>query len=240
MAQFIYGKNTVLGAIASASIEKVFVTHQFKDENILRTLKQSFIPIERVDEKRLDTLADGNHQGIVAMVKSFTYVPLPQVLAKVSTLVQPLILMIDSLQDPQNFGAIIRNAAGLGVQAIIIKKDGQVGVTNTVMKIASGALSLVDICEVTNLSMTIETLKKSRFWVVASMLSSNAVDYRSFDYRQPICLILGSEGKGISPLVAKHADVHVMIPMTSTLQSLNVASSSAILLAQIYQQRFPL
>jgi 23S rRNA (guanosine2251-2'-O)-methyltransferase len=240
MAQFIYGKNTVLGAISNASVEKVYITHQFKDDRVLTLLKQHHIPVERVDEKRLDSFVSGNHQGMVATVKSFTYLSLPEVLAKVNPIQQPLILMIDSLQDPQNFGAIIRNAAGLGVQAIIIKKDGQVGVTNTVMKIASGALSLVDICEVTNLSMTIETLKKSRFWIVASMLSTTAIDYRSFDYRQPICLILGSEGKGISPLVAKHADVHVTIPMTSTLQSLNVASSSAILLAQIYQQRFPL
>ena len=240
MAQFIYGKNTVLGALSTASIEKVFLNKHFKDEAILTALKQHSISIERVDETRLDVLVKGNHQGIVAVVKTFEYVPLTQVIAKVSTLQQPLILMLDSLQDPQNFGAIIRNAAGLGVDAIIIKKDGQVGVTTTVMKIASGALSLVDICEVTNLSMTIETLKKSRFWIVASMLSSTAIDYRSFDYRQPICLILGSEGKGISPLVARNADVHVTIPMTSTLQSLNVASSSAILLAQIYQQRFPL
>lgn len=240
MAQFIYGKNTVLGALTSSSVEKVFITKNFKDEGVLTALKQHSISIERVEETRLDALVKGNHQGIVAAVKTFEYVPLSQVLTKVNSMQQPLILMIDSLQDPQNFGAIIRNAAGLGVQAIIIKKDGQVGVTGTVMKIASGALSLVDICEVTNLSMTIETLKKARFWIVASMLSSTAIDYRSFDYRQPICLILGSEGKGISPLVARNADVHVTIPMTSTLQSFNVASSSAILLAQIYQQRFPL
>jgi 23S rRNA (guanosine2251-2'-O)-methyltransferase len=240
MAQFIYGKNSVLAAIGSLNIQKIYLSQHVKDDDLLKLITQNHISVERVEDRRLDKLVIGNHQGIIAQVPDFEYTPFPNVLEKISLKPMPLLLIIDSLQDPQNLGSIIRNAAGLGVDAILIKKDGQVGITSSVMKIASGALSLVDICQVTNLSMTIETLKKHRFWIVASMLSEKALDYRQFDYRQPIALILGSEGKGISPLVAKNADVHVKIPMTSSLQSFNVASSSAILLAQIYQQRFPL
>jgi 23S rRNA (guanosine2251-2'-O)-methyltransferase len=240
MAELIYGKNAVIAAVQAKKVKKIFLALHFSDPEILSLARSLAVPVERIEESKLDALISANHQGIIAEVNPFQYQDLLATIQRLSKEKQSLIVMIDKLQDPQNFGGIIRNALGFNVDAIIIKKDGQVGVTPAVSKIASGALSFVDIIQVINLSQTIETFKKNGYWIVASMLSDQAIDYRKFDYRQRIVLILGSEGKGVSPLVAKHADVHVMIPMNPKLQSFNVTSSSAILLAEINNQRFPL
>ncbi len=240
MAELIYGKNAVIAALQVKKVKKLFISLHFLDTDILSLARSLAVPVERIEESKLDALISANHQGIIAEVNPFQYQDLSATIQRLTKEKQSLIVMIDKLQDPQNFGGIIRNALGFNVDAIIIKKDGQVGVTPTVSKIASGALSFVDIIQVVNLSQTIETFKKNGYWIVASMLSDQAIDYRNFDYQQRIVLILGSEGKGVSPLVAKHADVHVMIPMNPKLQSFNVTSSSAVLLAEINNQRFPL
>jgi 23S rRNA (guanosine2251-2'-O)-methyltransferase len=151
---------------------------------------------------------------------------------------QPLLVLLDGIEDPQNLGAIIRTAVGYGVDGLIIKKDRQVEVTSTVAKIASGALDFLPIIQVTNLSQTIATLKENRFWIVATSLAESQ-DYRSVDYRGPMAIIIGHEGQGITRLVLENSDFKVKIPIQH-LDSFNASTSTAILLAEVYRQRFPL
>jgi 23S rRNA (guanosine2251-2'-O)-methyltransferase len=144
------------------------------------------------------------------------------------------------VQDPQNFGAIIRNAVGLFADAIIVKKMHQVEVTPIVAKVASGALEHIPIVQVANLSQLMDSLKPHGYWFAATSLQPTSIDYRQFDYRGPIGLIFGSEGQGVSSLVSKNADAMIKIPLSTHLESFNVASSVAIVLSEVYRQRFPL
>jgi 23S rRNA (guanosine2251-2'-O)-methyltransferase len=179
-----------------------------------------------------------NHQGIVAQVKPFLYTEWLPFIKRLASKEQPLLVLLDGIEDPQNLGAIIRTAVGFGVDGLIIKKDRQVEVTSTVAKIASGALDHLPIIQVTNLSQTIATLKENRFWVVATSLAESQ-DYRSVDYRGPIAIIIGHEGQGITRLVLENSDFKVKIPIQN-LDSFNASTSTAILLAEVYRQRFPL
>jgi 23S rRNA (guanosine2251-2'-O)-methyltransferase len=239
MEQYRYGKHAVEASIRSGNATKVFLSSNFKDPVILTLLQQRKIPVERIEDERLQKLVDrGNHQGIVAQVKPFVYTDFLPFLKMMATKEQPLLVLLDGIEDPQNLGAIIRTAVGFGVDGLIIKKDRQVEVTSTVAKIASGALDYLPIIQVTNLSQTIATLKDNRFWVVATSLTESQ-DYRTVDYRGPIAIIIGHEGQGISRLVLDNSDFKVKIPIQH-LDSFNASTSAAILLAEVYRQRFPL
>ena len=239
MEQYRYGKHAVEASIRSGNATKVFLSSNFKDPVILTLLQQRKIPVERIEDERLQKLVDrGNHQGIVAQVKPFVYTDFLPFLKMMATKEQPLLVLLDGIEDPQNLGAIIRTAVGFGVDGLIIKKDRQVEVTSTVAKIASGALDYLPIIQVTNLSQTIATLKDNRFWVVATSLAESQ-DYQTVDYRGPIAIIIGHEGQGISRLVLDNSDFKVKIPIQH-LDSFNASTSAAILLAEVYRQRFPL
>jgi 23S rRNA (guanosine2251-2'-O)-methyltransferase len=240
MQQYRYGKHPVETSIRQGQVEKVFLHSSFHDHVILELIQQHRIPVERVEESQLFALVmTHHHQGIVSLNKAFSYTLLEPFLLAIATKKDPLLLLLDGLEDPQNLGAIIRTAVGFQVDGIIMKKDRQVEVTPTVAKIASGALEHLPIIQVTNLSQTIERLKKDRFWVVATSLKATE-DYRQVDYRGPIALIIGHEGSGISRLVLTHADHQVMIPISNKINSFNASISTAILLAEVQKQRFPL
>jgi 23S rRNA (guanosine2251-2'-O)-methyltransferase len=239
MEQYRYGKHAVEASIRSGKVTKVFLSTNFKDPEILALIQQKKLPVERAEEQRLQRLVDrGNHQGIVAQVKPFLYTEWLSFIKQVSGKEQPLLVLLDGIEDPQNLGAIIRTAVGFGVDGLIIKKDRQVEVTSTVAKIASGAIDYLPIIQVTNLSQTIATLKENRFWVVATSLAESK-DYRSVNYQGPIAIIIGHEGQGISRLVLENSDFKVKIPIQN-LDSFNASTSVAILLAEVYRQRFPL
>jgi 23S rRNA (guanosine2251-2'-O)-methyltransferase len=239
MEQYRYGKHAVESSIRSGNVTKVFLSTNFKDPVILALLQQKKLPVERIEDERLQKLVDrANHQGIVAQVKPFLYTEWLPFIKRLASKEQPLLVLLDGIEDPQNLGAIIRTAVGYGVDGLIIKKDRQVEVTSTVAKIASGALDHLPIIQVTNLSQTIATLKENRFWVVATSLAESQ-DYRSVDYRGPIAIIIGHEGQGITRLVLENSDFKVKIPIQN-LDSFNASTSTAILLAEVYRQRFPL
>jgi 23S rRNA (guanosine2251-2'-O)-methyltransferase len=239
MEQYRYGKHAVESSIRSGNVTKVFLSTNFKDPVILALLQQKKLPVERIEDERLQKLVDrANHQGIVAQVKPFLYTEWLPFIKRLASKEQPLLVLLDGIEDPQNLGAIIRTAVGFGVDGLIIKKDRQVEVTSTVAKIASGALDHLPIIQVTNLSQTIATLKETRFWVVATSLAESQ-DYRSVDYRGPIAIIIGHEGQGITRLVLENSDFKVKIPIQN-LDSFNASTSTAILLAEVYRQRFPL
>jgi len=239
MEQYRYGKHAVEASIRSGKVKKVFLVSHFKDAAILSLIQAKHISVERLEDSRLTSLVQStHHQGIVASVTPFAYTELNTFLKTIDSIKNPLLILLDGIEDPLNLGSMIRTAVGFGVHGLIIKKDRQVDVNPTVAKIASGALDYLPIIQVTNLSQTIITLKDHRFWLVATALAG-AQDYRSVDYRGPLGLIIGNEGEGISRLVLEHADFKVKIPIQH-LNSFNAATSVAIMLSEVYRQRFPL
>jgi 23S rRNA (guanosine2251-2'-O)-methyltransferase len=239
MEQYRYGKHAVEASIRSGKVKKIFLVSHFKDASILSLIQAKNISVERLEDSRLTSLVQStHHQGIVASVVPFAYTDLTTFLKTIDTISNPLLILLDGIEDPLNLGSMIRTAVGFGVHGLIIKKDRQVDVNATVAKIASGALDYLPIIQVTNLSQTIIRLKDHRFWLVATALEG-AQDYRSVDYQGPIGLIIGSEGDGISRLVLEHADFKVKIPIQH-LNSFNASTSVAIMLGEVYRQRFPL
>ncbi len=239
MEQYRYGKHAVEASIRSGKVKKVFLVTHFKDAEILSLIQSKHISVERLEDSRLTSLVQStHHQGIVASILPFAYADLQVFLKSMEPISNPLLLLLDGIEDPHNLGAMIRTAVGFGVHGLIIKKDRQVEVNATVAKIASGALDYLPIIQVTNLSQTIKTLKEHRFWIVATALEG-AQDYRSVDYRGPIGLIIGNEGEGISRLVLEHADFKAKIPIQH-IDSFNASTSVAIVLGEVYRQRFPL
>ena len=240
MAQFIYGRNTVLSALKENKVKTIYITDNFnfKPINELISNSNSF-GIKFVSKNDLDKLSQfGNHQGVVAEVEEYQYCSLNDLVAKANESKYPLLIILDGVKDPHNLGAILRCADAYGANGIIIKKNGQVQVNSTVAKVSTGAIDYVPICQVTNLVQTITALKKHGYWIVASDGSAKE-DYRKVDYRSPIALVIGSEGEGISRLVLQNSDFITKIPMIGHVNSLNASVATAVYLAQIFNNRFP-
>lgn len=239
MAQYIYGKNTVLLRLQNgASIQKLFLLENSKWTDVMALAKQSATPIAFVSRAALDKMVNGNHQGIVAQVEEYRYFSVEEMLASIDSNKQPLLVMCDGLEDPHNLGAILRTADAVGVDGIIIGKHRAVGLTPTVAKVSTGAIETVKVSQVTNLTQTLEDLKKKGFWVCGAD-SEKAMDYRQADFNVPLVLVIGSEGFGLSKLVKKHCDFTVKLPMIGKVTSLNASVATGILLYQIYSNRHP-
>ncbi len=239
MAQYIYGRNAVAQALASNRVLKVFLALGFNGRDLMQKIEERHIVIERQENEWLNRLVGVHHQGIVAVIRPYDFIDLDVLLRQADSQAFGLLLILDSIQDPQNFGAIIRNAEAFGAAGIIIKKDRQVGLTATVAKVSAGSIEHVAIAQVINLSQTIKQLKQAGYWIVSTAIAG-AIDYRSFDYKRKIALIVGSEGDGVSPLLLKNSDVIVQIPMVGQINSINASAASAVLLSHIHSQRFPL
>lgn len=146
------------------------------------------------------------------------------------------LLILDGIEDPHNFGAILRSAEAAGVDGIIIRKNRQVQITDTVVKVSTGASNLIPIARVTNIAETISTLKDQAIWVVGIEIDGNKV-YNEFDFRQDIALVIGSEGKGLSRLVKERCNEVVNIPMMGKINSLNASVATGIILFEVLRQR---
>ena len=193
--------------------------------------------VEFVDAKLLDKITSNkNHQGVLGYVEEFKYAELDPLLRKIDSKKNPLLLILDGIEDPVNFGSIIRTASCFGVDGIIILKDRQVQVTPVVSKVSTGATEFVPIVRVTNLNVTIEKLKKDGYWIVATDGSGDRY-YDEVDYNGKIAVIIGSEGRGASKLVLKNSDFVVRIPISGPITSLNASIANAIVLAQIEKYR---
>ncbi|WP_339024951.1 23S rRNA (guanosine(2251)-2'-O)-methyltransferase RlmB [Spiroplasma endosymbiont of Agriotes lineatus] len=233
MANYIYGKNTLKQLLADdrQRIEKVFILSQ--ERVIIEQLKQANISYVISNKEQLLLLVKhSKHQGIVCLIKEYSYTSLEVVLQKVKTKKYPLILILDQIEDPRNFGAILRSCDAVNVDAVIILKQRQVELNATVAKTSVGAINYVPVVKVTSLSNTLTTLKESGFWIVASALNTE-INYYNVDYKKPIALIVGNEGKGVSHKLLNNSDYIVKVPMQGHINSLNVAVASALLLYQV-------
>lgn len=233
MPNLIYGRKPVLSFLETSGVMKIYLDENFSASDLLKEIALSQVKVERVSSLKLKELtSDGHHQGIAAIIKEFNYASLDEIIFDSKKEKNPLIIMLDEIQDPHNFGAIIRTCAYFNVRGIIIKKHQQVPLNATVAKVSTGALNFVKVCQVTNLSNALETLKQKGFWIVSTDLK-DAVNYQEVDYLRPIVLILGSEGKGVSPLLSKRSDYVVQIPILGKVNSLNVSVAAGILINYI-------
>lgn len=230
---YIYGKNVAKETLLNnKKVLKALICKDFSDKNIISMLEKRNIAIEYHTKIEIDKLASGNNQGIILSVPDYEYVELDELLV----CEKPFIVILDHLEDPHNFGAIIRTCEAAGVDGIIIPKDRSVSVNSTVMKTSAGALNNVKICMVTNLNRTIDTLKERGLWIVGTDMT-DSVSYNEVDYNMPVALIIGSEGFGISRLVREKCDYVVNIPMNGKVNSLNASVAAGILIYKIIEMR---
>lgn len=240
--KIIYGKNPVKEAIeASQPLTKIFIAHGlFKSSaDVLKELaKKRNVPIREVPRAKLTTLVGHDrHQGIVALISSAEYGSIDDVFCHARQKNEPpLIALLDEIQDPHNFGAIIRSAEAFGIHGIIIPKDRSVGITDAVAKTSAGAFAHVIVARVINLAQTMEQLKREGLWLVAA--DQNAISQiDEVDYKQPLGVVIGSEGKGVRRLIKEKCDFLVRIPMVGKINSLNTSVAAAILFWEIQRQR---
>lgn len=218
----IYGKNVVKEAIMNGEeIKKVYLTNQFKDDELISQLEKLHIPIKRISKDKMNQMVSGNHQGIVASVKDYDYSSLEELMVD-----NALLVILDHLEDPHNFGAIIRTCEAAGVDGIIIPKNRSVSVNPTVIKVSTGAIANVKIAQVTNINQTMEDLKKNNFWIVGTDM--NGTDYTQIDYTGNIAIVIGNEGDGMSKLTKQNCDFIASIPMRGKTNSLNASVATGI------------
>ncbi len=231
---YIYGKNVVYEKLKSDDlIKEAFVFKKFSDQEIIDLLKMKKIDIKWVDKYQLDKMVNGLHQGIILNVKDFETVSLDNILNNDSK--YPLIVMLDHLEDPHNFGAIIRSCEALGVDGIIIPNDRAVDINGTVIKTSAGAIQYMKIAKVSNLVNTIKVLKDKGYWIIGTDM--NGTSYNDMKYDMPICLVIGNEGKGMSRLVKESCDYVVSIDMVGKTNSLNASVATGIMMAKIQNSR---
>jgi 23S rRNA (guanosine2251-2'-O)-methyltransferase len=195
------------------------------------------IRINYLEAKELDHLAQGgSHQGVLARLRAYPYASFSQLDEIIASELSPdRILILDGITDPRNFGAILRTAEAVGVRHIIIPKDRSVGITPVVYKASAGAISHLRVYRVTNLRRAISSLKAKGFWIVG--LDADAKqDYASQQYPKKLGIVLGSEGRGIRPLISNQCDYLVRIPMKGKISSLNVSVAGAVLLYEVLRQ----
>ena len=237
----IEGKNPIIESFnANRGIKKLFVLKGIKDEKINKLIddvKKTGTIVQFMEREELDNMAETkSHQGIIAEVEDYKYVEVEDILeyAK-SKNEEPLLVILDEIEDPHNFGAIIRSAECMGVHGIIIKNRNQAMVTATVVSASSGASEFMRISRVNNISKTIDELKKEGIWFACADMDGQ--DMLKTNLKGNLGLVVGNEGKGVSRLVKEKCDFVVKIPMTGHIDSLNVSVATGILLYEINRQR---
>ena len=232
---YIYGKNVAREKINSGDkIKKALISERFKDRDIVDNLRSRRIKINFVPERELDRKVEGLHQGIVLEIDDVKTFELEEVIDNIDK-DYPTLVMLDHLEDPHNFGAIIRTCEALGVDGIIIPNDRSVNINATVVKTSVGAIEYIPIIRVVNLVNTIRKLKDKGYWIVGTDMGST--DYTTIDYKMSVCLIIGNEGKGMSKLVRDNCDYIATIPMSGKINSLNASVSLGIVLSEIVSKR---
>ena len=227
---YVYEKNVAKEVLQKKTpIKKAYIYENFKDEDILNELKKVSIPCKFMDKKALDNIENGNHQGIILDIEDYKYYSLDKILDK------DIIVILDHLEDPHNFGAIIRTCEAAGITSIIIPKDRSIKVNATVMKTSVGTLEDVNICMVTNLVNAIKTLKENGFWIIGTDMEGT--NYKKIDYQGKIAIVIGNEGKGLSRLTKENCDFIAKIPMYGKVNSLNASVAAALVIYEAVMNR---
>lgn len=226
----VYGKNVALSLLNNKKkIKKIYISDNFSDEIILNNIKD--LKINILTKREMDKIVKENHQGIIIEIDDYEYTSLEQLLVKEN----PLLVILDHIEDPHNLGAIIRTCEAAGVDGVIIPKNRSVAVNSTVMKTSAGSLENIKVCMVTNLTSTIQKLKKLGFWFVGTDMEGT--NYKKIDYSGKICIIIGSEGFGMSRLIKNECDFIATIPMKGKVNSLNASVAAGIIIFEAVSNR---
>lgn len=197
------------------------------------------LPLHTLDREQLDALTAGaNHQGVALAAGPYPYASLDQPLALAQARCQPpLLLLLDRVQDPQNLGALLRSAEACAVHGVILPRHRAAGVTPAVVNASAGAVEHLLICQETNLTATIKQLKTAGLWVAGLEAHPRAQPYDAVDLRGPLAIVVGSEGFGLSRLVAEQCDWLLQLPMAGQINSLNAAVAGSVLLFHVARGR---
>ena len=230
----VYGRNVAKDLLENPSkIQKIYLQDNFSDKELISKIENAKLRVEYHSKQEMDRLASGVHQGIILTIPDYQYHNLDTIL---SSDMDDVIVILDHLEDPHNFGAIIRTCEAAGFHSIIIPKDRQVQVNATVMKTSVGTVDQMNIVSVSNVANSIDQLKNAGYWIVGTSLQ-NSVDYREVDYSGKIAIVIGNEGSGISQLISKKCDFLVKIPMYGTTNSLNASVATGIMIYEVIRNR---
>lgn len=241
MRNLIIGRKPVLEALNAG--EKLDVVHILFGQtgsviNAIQTAakKNSIRCVITSPDKFKLLTTDPNTQGVIAVKQNFRYYTIAEILDSIPESETPFLLILDSIQDPHNLGAILRTAECSGVHGVLITKYNSAPLNETAVKVAAGAASLLKICMINNLAQSIKELKEHGIWIAGSTLE-NAKNLYEFDSKLPLAVIVGNEEKGIRKLTADNCDFLIKIPMTGKLQSLNVSVATGIILFELQRKK---
>ena len=231
----IYGVNPVIEAIRSHPDRIHFIAiareHTGRHQRVIAEARKAGVSVRQVGNDQVDRMAGrGVHNGVAADIAESGYTDFDDAIATAG-----FVLILDSITDPQNFGAILRVADGFGIDLVVIPEHESVGLTPAAVKASAGASEWVKVAQVTNLARAIEALQKAEFWVYAAAAAGDRP--ADIDFRGKVALVMGNEGKGIRRNVLEHCDRIVTIPMSGHIDSFNVATAAAVLCYEIARQR---
>jgi 23S rRNA (guanosine2251-2'-O)-methyltransferase len=236
------GKNAVIEALrAEHPINRIYIEKNMNDpvlKKIYAKSRERGIVVTFVEKDKLDGISvTHGHQGVIAEAAAVNYADISDIIKKAEMTGQPpLILILDGITDPNNLGSIIRTAECAGVHGIVLPKRRSASLSPVVAKVAAGAVEHIPISKVTNLTRTINDLKKSGFWIVGADMLGETL-YYEYDYIQPTAVVIGSEGSGISRLVRENCDTLIRIPLYGKINSLNAAVAAALIVFQAARKR---
>ncbi|MCR4895384.1 MAG: 23S rRNA (guanosine(2251)-2'-O)-methyltransferase RlmB [Lachnospiraceae bacterium] len=237
----IEGRNAVTEALrAGKPIDKIYIQDGCQDGPIVtikREAKKTDAIVKYVTKERLDQMSEtGKHQGVIAVAAAYEYATVEDILdAARKKNEDPFLLLLDGVEDPHNLGAIIRTANLAGAHGVIIPKDRAVGLTPAVARTSAGALNYTPVARVTNLSRTMEDLKKEGLWFVCAAM--DGTEMYDLNLTGPLGLVIGNEGSGVSRLVREHCDMIASIPMKGDIDSLNASVATGVLCYEVVRRR---
>ena len=236
----IIGRNAVRELLRSGrTIDKILVQKGEREGSIVVLVAEAIdrhIPVVETDRVKLDRMTNYSvHQGIVAMAAEKEYCTVEDILAIAEERGEkPFIVIADGITDPHNLGAVIRCAEGVGAHGLIIPKRRSGGLTPAVSKASCGAIEHLAVAKVTNIAATVDELKEKGIWVFSAEACGDA--YYNTDFKCPCAIVLGSEGDGVSKIVKDRSDYIVSIPMYGKVNSFNVSTAAAVILAEVSKQ----
>lgn len=238
----VEGRNAVIELLESGKdVNKIFITKGERHGSINKIIsmaKENRVIIVEKEKRQMEEMAQTqNYQGVIAMVPPYEYVEVEDILQEAKTRgEEPFVLILDGIEDPHNLGSIIRTAETAGVHGVIIPKRRAAVVNSTVNKVSAGAVQHMKVARVTNISDTIDWLKKEGLWICGTDISTETYYYNQ-DLTGPIGIVIGNEGNGISQKVKKNCDFLVKIPMKGKVTSLNASVSTGIIIYEAVKQR---
>jgi 23S rRNA (guanosine2251-2'-O)-methyltransferase len=245
MQEILYGRQAVHEMLMAGRrpVYKIVLAEGVGEGGIVARItalaRQRNIPVEKGQRRQLDkVVSDEHHQGVAAQVGGYPYAQLDEIWAEQERRAEPpFLLALDCLQDPQNFGALLRTADAVGVQGVIIPRRRAVAVTPATVNASAGAVEHLLVAQVTNLARTLQELKERGVWVVGLESLPQAHDLPEVDLDMPLALVVGSEGQGLRRLVRESCDLLLRLPMRGHVASLNAAVAGAVALYAAWQAR---